>query len=358
MQFFATNDKVKISGRNLYRDQVRYLSYSASHIAFTFTGKKASVHFVSDPQNFEEGQNAFVGIFVDDEPVPSRRICLTQASMDIVIYESEQIRTVTLTIMKLTVPEYASCGIGAITIDTDDLLDPPAARERRIQIIGDSITCGYGVNGSVTDEVHRTDVEDVTCAYSYLTARALDADYEIVAWNGKGVITSYVSVDTNPIDDSWLIPMLYEYADAGLSKQYFHEEQTDWQRWDFDTFVPDLVIIFLGTNDASYCTDHADRHQAFVDAYTQFVLRIHRQYPQARFLCTLGIMDQHLCPAVERIPSTVKALAPEVEIDYLHIPCQDEEHDGLGTFWHPSPSSHEKMARLITARAKDLMHWS
>ena len=40
MRFRATSDKVKLLGRSLLIDGVRYLGYSCSGIAFEFTGKK------------------------------------------------------------------------------------------------------------------------------------------------------------------------------------------------------------------------------------------------------------------------------------------------------------------------------
>ena len=58
-------------------------------------------------------------------------------------------------------------------------------------IIGDSITCGYGVEGDVEDEIFCTAKENPSKAYSLLTAQELNAEYQIVAWNGKGVISAY-----------------------------------------------------------------------------------------------------------------------------------------------------------------------
>ena len=46
----------------------------------------------------------------------------------------------------------------------------------------------------------------------------------------------------------------------------------------------------------------------------------------------------------------------DTKIAYLSLPQQDEA-DGLGTFWHPSAITHEKTAKLVTEFAKDFMEW-
>ena len=49
----------------------------------------------------------------------------------------------------------------------------------KIEVIGDSITCGYGVDDEDENHQFTTATEDVTKAYAYKTAKALDAEYSI-----------------------------------------------------------------------------------------------------------------------------------------------------------------------------------
>lgn len=357
MKFYATEQTTKIQGRTIYRDNIRYLGYSASSVSFTFTGKKATADFISDPEDFIPEQRAFIAIYRNDEAEPLQRIELTKSKETILLYESEAEETVTITIMKYSEPEYAVCGISAITIDSDTLLPPPAPKDRKVQIIGDSITCGYGVEGSLKDMVHRTVTENPMKSYSMLSVRALDADAEIVAWNGKGVITSYRDGgEEDTLDTSWLVPMLYDYTDAGCEAQYFHTPKEQWERWDDSRFTPDLIMVHLGTNDASYTRGIPERDEMFCSAYVAFLEEIHRRHPQAKFLCMLGIMDQQLCSAVEEAVNRFRKLVPETEIAYLPLPAQLDE-DGLGTFWHPSPITQQKNAVLVANKAKEMMGW-
>ena len=131
MKFYADKEFTKIQGRTIFRDNIRYLGYSASSVSFTFTGRKAQAEFLSDPNHFIPEEHAFVAVYIDDEKLPSKRIELSRKREDILLYEEPEERTVTVTIMKYSEPEYAVCGIASITIDSDTLLPPPAPKERR-----------------------------------------------------------------------------------------------------------------------------------------------------------------------------------------------------------------------------------
>lgn len=356
MKFFATEDKVKVSGRTIFRDNVRYLGYSATAVTFTFVGKHAEAEIISDPENRPPEQHAWIAVYYDDNIIPEQRLKLAKLRQTITLFQSDEDTEITITIMKYSEPEYAVCGIESISIDTENLLPPPAPREHKIQIIGDSITCGYGTEGSVEDSIHNTASENPEKAYSVRTARQLNADLEIVAWNGKGVITAFIGDEEDQPDSSWLVPMLYEYTDAGCSQQFFMEAPSLWEKWDHSRYEPDLIIINLGTNDCSYTRDIPERQQAFCLVYQGFLRNIHKKHPHAKILCTLGIMDQRLCPTVEQAVKQINETEPDIPVEYLHLPMQ-EESDGLGTFWHPTPATHKKAAKLVVAKAREMMNW-
>lgn len=355
MRFQAIKENVKISGRTIYRDGVRYLGYSGTAVSFSFVGKKAVAHLISDIDQREEFHRAWVAVFIDDEDKPYKRFVLDQTEADYVLYESEEAKEVTLTIVKYSEPEYAVCGIAWLETDSDGLLSVPKAKQRKIQMVGDSITCGYGVEGAVTDEVHNTEKENPMKAYSLKSIRKLDAEVEIVAWNGKGVITEYIG-DSDIPDATWLVPMLYKYTDAGCERDYFHRNKEKWEEWEHSQFEPDLITVFLGTNDASYVREITERHECFKKAYVAFLEELHRIHPKAAIMCMLGTMDQRVCPAVECAVREFSSNYKDVNIEYLHLPPQDEA-DGLGTFWHPSETTHEKVSELVVAKAKEMMNW-
>jgi len=356
LKFNITQDNVKISGRSLFRDGVCFLGYSASFVSFRFNGRRASASIISNPGSFPAECHAWIAVYINESKNPESRIELKEDRQDIVLYESREAREVTITIMKYTEPGFAVCGIEYIETDTDTLLTPPAKKERRMQIIGDSITCGYGVEGDIKRLEFRTSEENPAKAYSVMAAEELGADFEIVAWNGKGVISSYIDENEDIPDRSWLLPMLYKYTDAGCSKYYFNEPQEEWELWEHSRFEPGIITIYLGTNDASYTRGNKEREDEFLEGYTKFLEYIHNVHPEAAILCMLGTMDQSLCPVVKKAVDIFRQSHRTCNISYLHLPMQ-LDGDGLGTFWHPVYATHKKATELITKHIRHMMDW-
>ncbi|MBK7399172.1 MAG: hypothetical protein IPJ34_23505 [Myxococcales bacterium] len=64
-------------------------------------------------------------------------------------------------------------------------LVPTAARTRLIEVIGDSITCGYGVLGASVSCSFSADTESAYDAYGSIAARALNAEAVMISWSGS-----------------------------------------------------------------------------------------------------------------------------------------------------------------------------
>ncbi|MCR5624381.1 MAG: hypothetical protein K6G11_03965, partial [Lachnospiraceae bacterium] len=318
-----------------------------------------------------------------------KRIEIDADEKEVVLYESEVEKTVIIEIVKFSEPEYAACGIKEIEIDADELMEKPGVKAHRIEIIGDSITCGYGTEGRGEEWIHKTVTENPYKSYSMTTARYFDADFTIVAWNGKGLLTGYIGEDTEPVkDQSWLLSMLYEYNDAGLERDYFNALKEDWEKWDFSKSDPELVLINLGTNDCSYTRGVVSRNREYTDVYVDFLKTVHSKFPNAKILCMLGMMDDRLNAAVEEAVVEFKKYLSEggslnratagstnagqggIEINpdevamgqaddivrYLELPMQKEE-DGYGVNFHPTPASHLKAAKVVVKEISDFMGW-
>lgn len=344
MIFYPTENNVKICGRTLTKGNTRYLSFSGSSISFTFTGKKADISLWTDCDNWENGFYSQIAIFINDEKQPSLRFSLVEKEKLYTVYERDEEQTVTVTVMRFSEAAFAKCGVQFIRIDTDKLLAPPQPKKRKIEFIGDSITCGYGINAASETEPFTTDTENPLAAYSLKLANMLNADFQLVSWSGIGIISCYVpETEDKPLND-WLMPMLYEYTDAALSKDVLKQEQCDWEKWDNARFVPDLILINIGTNDASYCREHKDRQDVWGREYKKFIETVRLKNKNVPILCVLGTMDQRLCVKAEEIIQTLRRT--DKAIYYLHLPLQ-EDADGKGADFHPSEITHQKDAERI-----------
>lgn len=356
MKFPASEENVKVTGRTIFKDNIRYLSYSGSSIAFTFFGQKAQIHICSDASDWESSLKGWVAVYINDEDTPSKRFCLTESACTYTLYEASAPAKTTVRLMKYSEAAFGKCGVAYIEIDTAKLLPPPAKKERKIEIIGDSITCGYGVESANELELFDTAKENPAKAYSLLTATRLNADVNLISWSGIGIISNYVPEEENTPLTTWLMPMLYEYTDASCSKDFLHESKSRWEVWDNQKFIPSLILVNLGTNDASYCRDVSQRHDAFRKEYLSFLETIRHKNPNAEILCVLGTMDQRLCPAVQKAVAEFSLDKCDSHIHFLSLPLQ-EDADGKGADYHPSHRTHIKTAELLSAEIKKIMNW-
>ncbi len=221
------------------------------------------------------------------------------------------------------------------------LLAPPAVK-RRLEFVGDSITCGYGNEGANMSCGFTPQTENHYVTYAAITARNLGAELSTVAWSGKGVVCNYgddASSCTNPL------PTYYDRTLPNRADS----------KWDFARFQPDAVVINLGTNDFSTSSD--PDQPTFVSAYKELVGRIRQAYPGAHVLCTNGSMlsGTDLDTARAYIKQAVMELDDD-KVTAFEIPPQDGS-DGYGCDWHPSLARHEKMATTVTAAIKAALGW-
>lgn len=362
MRFPANNTYCNKQGRIVWHGDTAYLGYSASSVEFRFAGRKAVACLVSDPDSYEDNLQAQVAVFINDEDEPYKRFTLKQGEREYALYESPEEKEVTLRLVKYSETAFAGCGIKYFEIDTERLLAPPPLPERKIEIIGDSITCGYGVEAASELITFDTRTENPMKSYSMLTAKALQAQVHLVSFSGNGIISHYVEETATQPQDEILMPLLYDYTDPASSARVNGQELTDahadsWEKWDFSNYEPQLILINLGTNDGSWCKAEKDRKESFRDKYRLFLEQVRARNPQAKLLCMLGTMDQRLVDQVEEAVQSFKDEHSDDEIAYLHLPEQNPA-DGYGADWHPCEKTQRDTAELVIEAAKKLMNWA
>lgn len=349
MSFQADDKHVKILGRTRVIDGVRYLGYSCSSIEFVVTGTRAEAVLCSDSPSFEDIHKAWVAVFIDEEEVPSRRFPVEKSEASYVLFESENTKTVNIRLVKYSEAAFGKVGIKELRIDGQAPV-PAQEKSRKLEFIGDSITCGYGNEGLWNVDSFSTAQENPYDAYAAIAAREVEADYHMICWSGIGIISNFTEQEVP--DAAWLMPDLYPYTDKaldlslGLSKPVL---------WDTTAFIPDCIIINLGTNDHSYTKDISERVAVFEEKYYEFVKQVRSNNPASTILCTLGAMGQNLCPSIEK---QVERLIEEGDrrLYYMSFNLQ-EEADGIGTDWHPSKITHKKMAERLVIKLKEIMGW-
>ena len=234
--------------------------------------------------------------------------------------------------------------MGIVSFSADGEIVPAKPRLKKFEFIGDSITCGFGIEGKSAEEGFRTETENSYITYGAEVAKAFNADFNLISWSTIGVYSSDCKEDNGKPNDGWIMPMLYDYTDIGIEGTLNIPEHIE---WDFESFVPDVIVVNLGTNDMSFTKKIPERVNAFKEAYKKFILHIREKNPTSEIFCVLGMMGRELCPAIEEAAAEmndkkVRALGLDEQL----------EADGIGAEKHPNFVTHKKAAEKIIAEIK------
>ena len=235
------------------------------------------------------------------------------------------------------------------------LAEPPALPSRKIEFIGNSITCGYGNEGLDKNEHFDYATENHYYSYASITARNLEAQHWVVARSGIGAYRNYGEPKTG--SPGSCMPVQYEYTAYAWKSDFLQQPGLLGEKWDFSRYQPDVVCINLGTNDLS--TNNYDL-QLLKQGY-QKLLKMARQHnPQAKIVFLTGSMlyNQELQEArqlLDEIAAEAQKAGDKEVYRFDMTPIDDEVF--YGNDWHPNVYQDEKMAAELTAYLRKLMGW-
>ena len=334
---------VRPIGRSFYEGGIRYLSHSGSGIEFACKGEYVTVKLTDDSQGkYMQNHKARYAVYKNGTVIEEG-----------ILTESEKIITVTLDgynsesvikIIKLSEAQYSAMGIGEIEVYGKSSVEPTPEKDLKIEFIGDSITCGYGIDEVNVNGYFTTATENFTKTYAYITAENLDADYSAVCFSGYGVYSGYT---TGPINTEDIVPLYYDKA----CYLYGGREIL----WDFTEYESDIVVINLGTNDASYCAESISGRQEFTRRYTEFIRQVRLYNPDAYILCILGDMNNSLYSCIEQSVSDYKNSAFDSRVSAMTVEYKMGEND-IVINGHPGYMSNLYAANELTAKIRELIY--
>ena len=347
----ATAYNVKLIGRTYYDNERLWFGLSGSGVEFDFVGTRCeikiggdSIALSDDPAN--ETNKARFAIYVNGERVVDEII--RGKSKFYKIIESEEETHAVITVIKLSEAAMSSMYISEINVN--GVISPTPDKRAFIEFIGDSITCGYGVDDEDENHNFSTATEDVTRAYAYRTAQALDVDYSMVSYSGYGIVSGYTGDGVK--NASELVPPYYENPAYTIGD--FGSVKPQNLQWNFAVRQPDLILINLGTNDDSYCGEDEARRDEYCKLYVDFLKTVRKNNPKAKIVSALGIMTDRLCPYVERVVGEYSTQTGDTNIITFRFDVQKHE-DGYAANWHPTAKTHGKAAEKLAAYLKTLI---
>lgn len=164
------------------------------------------------------------------------------------------------------------------------VLAAPVTKKRKLEVFGNSITCGYADEDSSGLDRGTSPYENGYISYAAILARHFEAEYYCTSKSGIGITISWFPL---------IMPEMYDRLDATNPDS----------KWNFSKYTPDLVLINLFQNDC-WLVNMPDNEQfkarfgtsapspaTFIEAYRNFVKSVRNKYPKAAILCMLGNMD-------------------------------------------------------------------
>lgn len=344
--YTPTADNVKLLGRAYYDDFDEELicAYSGTGCEFTFTGKSVKFNLKGDnaARSNNEDNSARYAIYVDGER--TQDLMLDEYTKTITAFESDTETTAVISLVKLS--ETANSTLAIKSIDVEGTIAPTELKDLYIEFVGDSITCGYGVDDEDRNHHFSTSTEDCTKAYAYKTAEKLNADYSLVSISGYGIISGYTG-DPNIKSANQIMPKYYNAIG------YSYSRSVAGISWSFER-QPDVIVINLGTNDESYCKTDKDKRAEFTTEYVNFIKQIREKNPDAKILCVLGVMGNGLYKCVEEAVTTYTTETGDNTVYAMELKTQDQA-DGIAADWHPTEKTHEKTATAVAEKIKEIL---
>lgn len=232
---------------------------------------------------------------------------------------------------------------GFVLDQNGSLIKPDERPGRRIEFIGNSITCGYGNEGESTDCHFTPQTENANLSYASITARALQADYHLIAFSGKGVVRNYG--DPQKISQ-YTLPSIFDRICVYDSIP----------KWNFKSWIPQVVVINLGTNDFS--TKPYPDKDVFQKTYIDFINRIRSLYQDVTIFTIVGPMIGEPCTGyVKEIVTNDQRLKREKDLFFVEIKRTDLAAEDWGCDTHPNIFGMQKMADILIPKIKLRMNW-
>jgi len=353
--FKPNKENVKLLGRaNYYEDGYLWFGLTGSGIEYKFTGKSTSITVNSDGNSSNPCR---VKIYADGKAYSD--IFVESKEIEIPIEFDESAEHI---VRFVKVSESANGTARIYGIKADGKIEPTSEGEKKIEFIGDSITCAYGVDGADTDSFS-TKNEDGTKSYAYKVAQKFNADYSMVAFSGFGIISGYTTNGERLTTST--VPQYYDKLGFSYWNQFGSDgTQIKNVKWDYNDFVPDLIVVNLGTNDNSYLqgVSSSEKRQseieAFAEEYQDFIAQIRSANPDSEILCTLGIMGQELYSQVEEAVNNYVKETGDKKVHAFKFNVQNISKNGKAVDWHPAHQSHVEAAYELIEEIESLYGWT
>jgi lysophospholipase L1-like esterase len=209
------------------------------------------------------------------------------------------------------------------------LLPAPLRTARKLMFVGDSVTCGAGVNNTANCKSDlASPANDVYNSYGLLLGRRLDAETQLVCYGGRGLVRDYrgLAIDDNVLNAPQFFTLSIP-SDAPEGRV----------AWNAARFQPDAIVFSLGTNDFSLQKTKPLDQVRWIEAYVGLLRSARALYPKAKFVVTEGAIVTD--PLLRSMLQKTVAQFGDGLVSYV----ASEHYPGNGCDGHPTAAQHLQM---------------
>jgi len=324
---------------------VKYFTFSCSGFDVSFVGTELHAHLTATECGKSQGE-AGIAVLVDGASFESAKtIFLAKPDADYVLIDRLPFGPHRVRVYKRT--ESACSLTGWTRIGTDGyFIEGPKEPRLKIEFYGDSITAGNGSEGKPGDDDFVTRTENALISYAALASEKLNADFSIIAIGGFAVYKSPWNVEAGIKN----VPQMFSFADCTWATNPGNAIP-----WDHSKFVPDVVVVNLGTNDDQYLlslpqSDQPREGQRYLEAMNSFVSMIVATYPKTQVIVSIGMIKVSL---VEKLlEANMKNFGGHVH----YLPFTSLSAGGyMPNGGHPNAAMHKAAAEELTALIKSIL---
>ncbi|HEX3018823.1 MAG TPA: SGNH/GDSL hydrolase family protein [Chitinispirillaceae bacterium] len=319
----------------------RFDHSNRSEVAFEWPGVYIKATFQGTSCKTVLKGNDLFDAFIDNQFVT---IIKSGSQSDTLVVAKElQDKTHQLLLSKRTESSSPSFFKGLILDSGKTLLAPPAPETRKIEFIGDSYTAGFA-NEYNSRECPADKADSIVInftntnkAFGPICARSFNAQYQINAISGRGLVRNY-----NGTDPGKELPYYYEKLLLSVKEK----------KWDFTRWKADVVVIGIGINDFQADPPYADS-VLFDTQYEKTLTLLRKNYPGVKFICcaTKVWPTDALIP---RIKSIVKSQKKKGHKDLWYFEYTTENNALYG---HPGIKDHQIIAKGLEKVIAEATGW-
>ena len=311
---------VNLFGRVYTQDKKLCFDHPATAIETMIEGTSLSAEIFANAE-------LYVWVMVDGER--HERIKITPDKTTYALVSGLPFGRHTIRIVNSSEGHLGQIRIGALS--ADKFYAVPEKSDFSIEFIGDSITAGYGSIG-VKGEARTAKNSDACSTYAYFSAEKLGVDYSTVAVSGICVNADIWSTGVN-------METVYSQKTVLNPASYDFKKQ------------PNVIVLNLGTNDASYLAQNPSYGAQFPYDYVRFLQYIRAKNPNTYILCLYGFMTENTT-----ISNGIEAAVQEMNDSKIRYISEEFSGDASGVNGHPSVGAQRRWGNTLADYIQKLMY--